>query len=128
MWKLSHEKLSNKANQWSSVDKWKMTRITETTFYIENLSNKSVLAYKNDETVIEQSIDECKDRWIKWEVGTSTKDDYATLRNVESKKLLSASSANNLLMKGMPKLDMLINHSSPCMIYFIDISSIEIVR
>ena len=128
MWKLSREKLTNKANEWSSIDKWKMTKITETTFYIENLSNNTVLAFKDDETVVEQSKGECQDSWIKWEVGTSTKDDYATLRNVESKKLLSAASANNLLMKGMPKLDMLINHSSPCMIYFIDISSIEIVR
>ena len=120
MWKLSHEKLTNKANEWSSLDKWKMTKITETTFYIENLSNNTVLASKNDdeETVIEQSIDECQDRWIKWEVGTSTKDDYATLRNVESKKFLSAASANNLLMKGMPKLDMLINHSSQNTIYY----------
>ena len=101
MWKLSHEKLTNKANEWSSIDKWKMTRITENTFYIENLSNNTVLASKDDETVIEQSIDESQDRWIKWEVGMSTKDDYATLRNVESKKLLSAASANNLLMKGM---------------------------
>ena len=106
MWKLSHEKLTNKANEWSSIDKWKMTRITETAFYIENLSNKTVLASKNDddETVIEQSIDESQDRWIKWEVGTSTKDDYATLCNVETKKLLSADSANILLMKDSLKV------------------------
>ena len=82
-----------------------MTRITETTFYIENLSNNTVLASKDDdETVIEQSMGECQDNWIRWEVGISTKDDYATLVNVETKKLLSADSANILQMKNSLKI------------------------
>ena len=111
MWKLSHEKLTNKANEWSSIDKWKMTRITETTFYIENLTNNTVLASKDDETVIEQSIGERDEKWIKWEVGITSNDDYVTLSNVESKKLLTAFSANNLLLKGMPNFDIVINLS-----------------
>ena len=100
MWKLNGTKLTNKADEWSSSHEWNLKIAHGTKVYIENITNNTVLGIRDDGTVNEQSLVENRVEQT-WAIGIPTKDKFVTLTNVETKKLLTASSAYRLEIKGM---------------------------
>ena len=100
MWNLNGTKLINKADEWSSNHEWKLKIVHGTKVYIENTTNKTVLGLKDDGSVNEQSLVENKEEQI-WEVGIPSKDNFVTLTNIQANKLLTATSAYSLEIKGM---------------------------
>ena len=78
--------------------KWKFRNVTKTKVYVENISNKSVLGV-DEKIVVEETLIENNSGQI-WDIGTPSKDGYFTLTNTLSNKLLTASSAFKLELKG----------------------------
>ena len=99
MWKIDGENnLLNKADVWKSKDKWKFKPVSSTKVLVENISNKTLLGIDDETTVIEEPISENNAGQI-WCIGIPSKDGYFTL-TANSSKLLTASSAYNLEIKG----------------------------
>ena len=95
----------NKAEIWESTDAWNLIPNNEgTLFYITNTSdNDLVLARSNDEVIpkVKSLDDDNKQLWIK---GEDDPDGFFTLENVDSAKVLTATSASDLKTKGMQLL------------------------
>ena len=100
MWKLNGTKLTNKADEWSSSHEWNLKTVHGTKVYIENTTNNTVLGIKDDGTVNEQSFVENKEEQT-WQIGIPSKDKFVTFTNVQANKLLTATSAYSLEIKGM---------------------------
>ena len=99
MWKINGaNELINKAVVWKSKSKWKFRNVTKTKVYVENISNKSVLGV-DEKTAEEEILLENNSGQI-WDIGTPSKDGYFTLTNTLTNKLLTASSAFKLELKG----------------------------
>ena len=95
---LNETTLINKANIWQSNDEWKLETCNQS-INIENMSNHTVLAVENFDTVIEEEFDQYKfeEAWIK---GESDFEGFFTLTHMKSKKVLTAISAQILKVIG----------------------------
>ena len=112
LWKTDGGRLMNKAEVWESTDAWNLIPNNEgTLFYITNTSdNDLVLARSNDEVIpkVKSLDDDNKQLWIK---GEDDPDGFFTLENVDSAKVLTATSASDLRTKGMQLLQRRKMHS-----------------
>ena len=90
--------MKNKSNIWTSDDEW-IIKNQGKLVYIQNISKLKALATTYDGKVIEEEFTEEKfgQLWIK---GEPNNEGYFTLRNPQSKKVMTAISATGLEMKG----------------------------
>ena len=89
--------LRNKANIWKSNDTWRLK--PEDLVYIEDISNDQVLTITNENIVKKEIMMQNDARQI-WEKGEVDKEGYFTLSDRHSKKVLTAVSAQNLIIDG----------------------------
>ena len=95
---LNETTLINKANIWQSNDEWKLETCNQS-INIENMSNHTVLAVENFDTVIEEEFDGYKFE-VAWIKGKSDNEGFFTLTHMKSKKVLTAISAQTLKVIG----------------------------
>ena len=96
-WRLDGNFLRNKANIWKSNDTWSLK--PEDLVYIENISNDQVLTITNENIVKKEIMMQNDARQI-WKKGEVDKEGYFTLSDRHSKKVLTAVSAQNLIIDG----------------------------
>ena len=89
--------LRNKANIWKSNDTWRFK--PEDLVYIEDISNDQVLTITNENIVKKEIMMQNDARQI-WKKGEVDKEGYFTLSDRHSKKVLTAVSAQNLIIDG----------------------------
>ena len=89
--------LRNKANIWKSNDTWRFK--PEDLVYIEDISNDQVLTITNENIVKKEIMMQNDARQI-WEKGEVDKEGYFTISDRHSKKVLTAVSAQNLIIDG----------------------------
>ena len=92
-------KLSDKANLFNSCDKWKLSKIEGTLgeYTIKNIASKRVLGAQKDMVIQEKFVDITSQIW---EQSFPKNGKYFTLANLDNKKLLTATSDDQLAMKG----------------------------
>ena len=89
----------NKADIWESTDAWNLLPNEEGTMYYIASDNNQVLARSNNEVIPKvKSLNDDKQLWVK---GEDDVDGFFTLENVDSAKVLTATSASDLETKGM---------------------------
>ena len=89
--------LRNKANIWKSNDTWRFK--PEDLVYIEDISNDQVLTITNENIVKKEIMMQNDARQI-WKKSEVDKEGYFTLLDRHSKKVLTAVSAQNLIIDG----------------------------
>ena len=89
--------LRNKANIWKSNDTWRFK--PEDLVYIEDISNDQVLTITNENIVKKEIMVQNDARQI-WEKGEVDKEGYFTISDRHSKKVLTAVSAQSLIIDG----------------------------
>ena len=102
LWKLGVEdsKLTNKANVWQSVDKWKFEETDDNTiFYIRNINQNQVLEVLDDDLIDLVDIVKGKADQL-WKKG-DTMEGYFTLKNSKWSKVLTAISEDIFEVKGI---------------------------
>ena len=102
LWKLGVEdsKLTNKANVWQSVDKWKFEETDDKTiFYIRNINQDKVLEVLDDDLVdlVDKVADKDDQLWKKGD----TMEGYFTLKNSKWSNVLTAISEDEFEVKGI---------------------------
>ena len=102
MWLLKGTKLTNKANHWQSIDEWNLESVG-TSFYIKNISNNTVLATAEDDTVKEEALKQ-NDTKQMWKKGRADYEGYFTFKNYHFQKVMTAISANCLEIKGISSI------------------------
>ena len=91
-------KLSDKANLFNSSDKWKLSKIEGALGYtIENITSKSFLEAQEDIVNQEKFVDSRKAQM--WEQKFPNNGKYFTLTNLNNRKLLTATSDDQLVIK-----------------------------
>ena len=105
MWKLNGTRLVNKGGLWKSYDNWTLDGPTDDqTYFIENESNKRILAIKDtDDTVISiKKIDDVQydvfKTWNKEMVNEKNCKDFFTLIHPYSEEVLTATTGNRLIV------------------------------
>ena len=102
LWKLGVEdsKLTNKANVWQSVDKWKFEETDDNTiFYIRNINQNQVLEVLDDDLIDLVDIVKGKADQL-WKKG-DTMEGYFTVKNVKLSKVLTAISEDKFEVQGI---------------------------
>ena len=89
--------MRNKANIWKSNDTWRFK--PEDLVYIEDISNDQVLTITNENIVKKEIMMQNDARQI-WEKGEVDKEGYFTISDRHSKKVLTAVSAQSLIIDG----------------------------
>ena len=92
--------MTNKANVWQSVDKWKFEETDDKTiFYIRNINQDKVLEVLDDDLVdlVDKVADKDDQLWKKGD----TMEGYFTLKNSKWSKVLTAISEDKFEVKGM---------------------------
>ena len=89
--------LRNKANIWKSNDTWRFK--PEDLVYIEDISNDQVLTITNENIVKKEIMMQNDARQI-WKKSEVDKEGYFTLLDRHSNKVLTAVSAQNLIIDG----------------------------
>ncbi len=89
--------LRNKANIWKSNDTWRFK--PEDLVYIEDISNDQVLTITNENIVKKEIMIQNDARQI-WKKGQVDKEGYFTISDRHSRKVLTAVSAQNLIIDG----------------------------
>ena len=108
LWKLDGTSLINQANLWQSKDEWNFQEEGDKIF-LENVSErrdnseKRILRVASDGKVVVETYDKEKASQAKqlWKKGEANSEGFFTLTNSDSKLLLTATSADNLEIKGM---------------------------
>ena len=97
---MDGQNLTNKGI-WHSNDKWNFKNYSDDTMiYIENMSKNKVLGViSNNDEVIEEPIVKFKLGQL-WQKGNPDKEGSFTIRNFESRMILTAISTNRLAIKG----------------------------
>ena len=102
MWKLNDTKLVNKGELWKSYDNWTLQTTDNETYYIENTSNKRILAIKDtDNTVVSikrYSYSTTNSMWNKRIVNGKDCEDFFTLIHPHSVEVLTATTDNRLIV------------------------------
>ena len=91
--------MTNKANVWQSVDKWKFEETDDKTiFYIRNINQDKVLEVLDDDLVdlVDKVADKDDQLWKKGD----TMEGYFTVKNVKLSKVLTAISEDKFEVKG----------------------------
>ena len=103
LWSIDGQNLTNKGI-WQSNDKWNFKNYSDDTMiYIENMSKNKVLGVISiDDEVIEEPMVKCKLGQL-WQKGNPDKEGSFTIRNFESRMILTAISTNRLAIKGNKK-------------------------
>ena len=104
-WRLDGNFLRNKANIWKSNDTWRLK--PEDLVYIEDISNDQVLTITNENIVKKEIMMQNDARQI-WKKGEVNKEGYFTLSDRHSKKVLTAVSAQSLIIDGNRLLSKII--------------------
>ena len=89
--------MRNKANIWKSNDTWRFK--PEDLVYIEDISNDQVLTITNENIVKKEIMMQNDARQI-WKKGEVDKEGYFTISDRHSKKVLTAVSAQSLIIDG----------------------------
>ena len=89
-------KLSDKAKLFNSSDKWKLSKV-EGGYTIKKITSKKVLGAKED--MVEEKMFVNSPEQI-WEQSFPKNGKYFTLANLDNKKLLTATSDDELVIKG----------------------------
>ena len=94
--------LSDKANLFNSSDKWKLTKIEGTLggYTIKNITSKRLLEAQEDMVIQENLVHNKKNNAQIWEQRFPKNGKYFTLANLDNKKLLTATSDDQLAIKG----------------------------
>ena len=100
MWKLNGTKLVNKGELWKSYDNWTLKTTDDKTYYIENTSNKRILAIKDtDNTVISiKKYNSTSQLWKKGFVNGTNCKEFFTLIHPHSVEVLTATTDNKLIV------------------------------
>ena len=98
MWKVTDNRLINKANEWQSTQKWNLKNIDEM-FYMENMSTNKVLTIKNGNYVCEEIMDRNLSNQL-WKKGPTNNEGFFTLLSPNSNGFMSAISENGIEIKG----------------------------
>ena len=104
MWKLDGPNLTNLVNKgdlWKSYDNWTLQTTDDETYYIENTSNKRILAIKDtDNTVvsIKNYNSTTHSMWNKEFVNDTNCENYFTLIHPHSVEVLTATTDNRLIV------------------------------
>ena len=101
MWKLDGTNLVNKGDLWKSYDNWTLQTTDDETYYIENTSNKRILAIKDtDNTVvsIKNYNSTTHSMWNKEFVNDTNCENYFTLIHPHSVEVLTATTDNRLIV------------------------------
>ena len=94
LWKLENNTLKNKEGFWKSTENWRFE--TEGTMvHLVNESNSKFLFVSSDEVL------ESVNKKQLWEKGSPDNEGYFTLKDVTSKRVLTAMCTNSLEVKGM---------------------------
>ena len=88
MWLLNGTELRNKANHWQSKDEWNIESVG-TSVYIKNISNKTVLATAEDDTVVEEDLKQNNTKQM-WKKGTADYEGYFAIKNHHFQKVMTA--------------------------------------
>ena len=98
MWKVTGNRLTNKANEWQSIQKWDL-KANGDMFYIENMSTKKVLTIMNDNSVHDEILDQNLKNQL-WKKGPTNNEGYFTLVSPNSNGFMSAISESAIEIKG----------------------------
>ena len=92
--------LSDKANLFNSNDKWNLSKIEGALGYtIENVTSKSFLGTLKNDSVIPKKFVDSRNAQM-WEKTFPKNGKYFTLTNLNNGKLLTATSDDQLVIKG----------------------------
>ena len=100
LWKVEGKMLKNKANFWTSNDKWSGNFLTtrNNLYFIKNISEQTTFTTKNDGKVIQENFKGIPSVEL-WKKGKPDNEGYFTLEHHKVTKFLTAISETNLEIK-----------------------------